>query len=132
MRILEKLADTVGEAGDPQLRLGEVVGEQAEAGDARRPAPVARLEAEQFDLERIARLGAFDADRASHLVDLGEVEVREVGGRRCRADLAVAGVERVELHHAAARDAEQRRDGRIPGKVPLVAPDVEGGLAAIG
>ena len=62
------------------MAVGEVVGQQAEAGDRGGPAPVGRREVEQVDLERVARLGALDLDRAVDLVDALEVERRE--GRR--------------------------------------------------
>ena len=60
-------------------------------------------EVEQVDLERVARLGALDRDRAVDLVDALEVEPREVVDRRRRGQLAAARVEAVERDRAARR-----------------------------
>jgi hypothetical protein len=57
------------QARDLVRRIRKVVGEQPEARDRRRPAPVGRLEVEQVDLERVAGLRAVDRDRAVDLVD---------------------------------------------------------------
>ena len=38
--------------------VGEVVRQQAQPGQDRRPAPAARVEVEDLDRERVARLGA--------------------------------------------------------------------------
>ena len=105
--------------------IGEVVGEQPEARDARRPAPVGRLELEEVDLERVAGLGAVDRDRAVDLVDAVEVEASEVLDRRSRRQLAAAGVEQVELDDGAAVDGLDRRDRRVPREVEAIARDVE-------
>ena len=108
-----------------QLAVGEVVGQQPEAGDRRRPAPVRRLEVEQIDLERVARLGAVDGDRAVDLVDAVEVERRERRRRRIGSDLAIRGVEAVEFDDVTGAHTGHRRDGRIPRQVVLVARDLD-------
>ena len=73
---------------DVQRRLLELVGEQAEARNVGRPAEARGLEALDRDLERVARLGAVDEDRAGDRVDLAEVERCDVGDGARRAKLA--------------------------------------------
>ena len=71
--------DAIGsgrEASDLQVAVREVIGQEPEAGDRGRPAPVRVGEVEQVDLERVARLGAFDGDGSGDLVDPVEVERR--------------------------------------------------------
>jgi hypothetical protein len=70
---------------DPQPRVGELVRQQPEAGDDRRPAPVARAQLEDLDRERVAGARATDEDRAGDRVDAPEVERRDVGGCRVRS-----------------------------------------------
>ena len=57
---------------------------------------------------------------------LVEVEGVERLGRRGGRDLAVRGVQAVELDDVARADARHRRDGRVPGQVVLVAGDLDG------
>ena len=113
------------EAGDAQGRLGEVLRQQPEAGDARGPAPVRRLEVEQLDLQRVAGLGTLDRDRPVDLVDPREVEGRQVLDASSPGDLAARGIEGVDLHHLAAADGRDRLDRTVPGQVELVATDVD-------
>ncbi len=113
---------------DPEVRIGELIRQQAETGDARGPAPIGWLELEQVDLERVTGLGAADRDRPVDLVDAVEVELREVIDRRARGQLAARGVEHVELDDGAVVDGLDRRDRRIPGEVEAVARDTESGL----
>jgi len=65
-----------------QARVGELVGQQAEARDVARPAPARRLEGQHGDLERIAGLGAIDEDRTGHRIDERKVELGDVGRGR--------------------------------------------------
>ena len=120
--------DPVGpglEARDLVERVGEVVGEEAEAGDRGGPAPVGGLELEQLDLEGVARLGAVDRDGPGDLVDAVEVERGEVRARGLGVQLAEGGVEAVELDDLARPDRRHRLDRRVPDEVVLVARDVE-------
>jgi hypothetical protein len=113
------------ELSDLQVAIGKVVGQQPEAGDRGRPAPVSVGEVEQVDLERVARLGPGDGDGTGDLVDPVEVESRERLGRGFGRDLAVRGVEAVEIDHVAGADARHRRDGGVPCQVVLVARHVD-------
>ena len=115
-----------GDRGDLVERGGEVVGKQPEAGDVGGPAPVRRLELEDVDLERVARLGAGDLDRAVDLVDLVEDERLEVGGDRIGGQLSVRRVEAVEPDDVARRDRRDRWDRRVPGEVRRVTGDMDG------
>jgi hypothetical protein len=64
-RDLDVLAEVdevaVGQVEDPQVGIGEVVGQQPEPGQDGRPAPALRVEVEDLDRERVARLGAATA-----------------------------------------------------------------------
>ena len=62
------------EVEDPQVRVGEVVRQQPEAGQDRRPAPALRVQVEDLDRERVAGLRALDGDRAGERVDAVPVE----------------------------------------------------------
>ena len=115
-----------GHGRDLVERGGEVVGQQPEAGDAGGPAPVAGRQLEDVDLERVARLGAGDLDRAVDLVDPVEVERLEVGRRRVGRQLSVRRIEAVEPDDVARRHRRDRRDRRVPGEVGRVARDMDG------
>ena len=108
-------ARAVGQPADGQRRVGEFIGQQAEAGDVRGPAPIARLEFEQLDLERVAGLGTFNGDGSVHLVDPREVERGDVADRGGGGDLTARGVKRIDLDDGTARNRGDRLDGSIPG-----------------
>ena len=76
--------------------LREFVREEAEASDIGRPAPAVWNQLQDVDLERVARLGAGDLDRAVDLVDPAEVERLEVGQRRDGRQLSKRGIEAIE------------------------------------
>ena len=63
-----------GELPDVERRLGELICEQPEARDVGGPAPARRGEVEDRHLDRVARLGAVDIDRAGNRVDLAEID----------------------------------------------------------
>ena len=54
--------------------VGEVLGQQAELGQDRAPAPLARLQREDLDRERVAGLRALDVNRPREVVERVEVE----------------------------------------------------------
>ena len=113
------------QARDLVGRIRELVREQPETRDRRRPAPVGRLEVEQLDLERVAGLRAVDRDGPVDLVDAREVERRDLLDGRRRGQRAVARVEQVELDLVAVADGLDRRDRRVPGEVEPVAADMD-------
>ena len=84
-----------------QPRVGELVGEQAEARDVAGPAPARRAQRQHRDLERVARLRAVDLDRAGDRVDAAEVELRR---DRRRSRCARAG----PTTHRRSRTARSR------------------------
>ena len=96
--------------------VGELLGQQAELGQDRAPAPLAGLEREDLDRERVARLRAFDAHRPREVVEGVEVELALLE-RRALVHLAVAGHEEVEVHDVARLDAQRGRELAIPGVV---------------
>jgi hypothetical protein len=115
--------DAVGEANtarrgvdlrDPQPRVRELVGEEAELRDDRRPPPVLRLELDQLDLEDVSRGGAFDKDWAADRVDAREVELRDVLHPRVPVDLVARGVTHVQLDGFARLDLERGLDRVVP------------------
>ncbi len=110
---------------DPEIRIGELVGQQTEPWDVRGPAPVGRFELEEVDLEGIARLGAHDGDRAVDLVDPVEVELTELFDRRRRRELTARGIEQIELDDRPAVDRFDGGDRRIPCEVISIARDVD-------
>ena len=69
-------------------RILELVGEKPEARNIGGPAPARGREGEQRHLDGIAGLGAIDIDGSRHRIDLGEIELAEIGERRLRRDLA--------------------------------------------
>ena len=68
----------------PQVQIGlwEVVGEQAEARNDRRPSPTAGSDREQRQPYRVAGFGAVDGDRAGDRIDAAEIERTCIRGRR--------------------------------------------------
>ena len=126
------------ESSDVVRRVRELVGEEPEPGDDRRPAPARRLEVEQVDLERVARLGAVDRDRPADLVDAIEVQGEELGHAAVGIELAAARVEQIELDDAARVDRRDRLDRRVPRQVVAIAGHMDrgggdhGGLLRLG
>src|SRR5437588_43407 len=100
----QELRAAVREVRDAQRRVGKVVGEKPETGDAGGPAPVRGSEVEQLDLQAVTRLGVLHGDRPVDLVDAREVEDRQVLDRGARPDLAAGGVQRIELDDLGAPD----------------------------
>ena len=115
------------ERGDLVGGVREVIGQQPKARDGGRPAPVARGEVEQVDLQRVPWLRAADLDRPVHLVHLVEDQGGDVAHRGAGGQLAIRGIEAVKLDHFARGHARHGRDGRVPGQVILPAGDVHGG-----
>lgn len=93
-----------------QLRLGELVREEAKARDQARPAPFCRLDRENVDLERVAGGGGGDVDGAVDLVELAEYDGGECGVCGGGCDLAVARVEAVERDGIARVYRDHRWD----------------------
>ncbi len=108
---------------DVQPRVGELVGEQPELGDDRRPAPVVRDQLEDLDLERVARFGALDVDRAGDRVDVAHVHLRDVLRRRVPGQLPAGRVRGLELHRRARLDLQHRRDRVVPHRLPVLSAD---------
>lgn len=96
----------------PQLQRGrgELVREQAEAGDERGPAPVCCAHVQHVDAERVAGARVRDVHGAVHLVQACKVEGRERREVRCGRELAVGRVEAVEGDGVPGRDVQDRRD----------------------
>ena len=101
-------------------RLLEVVGQKTETRDVRRPSPARRRKGADRDLDGVARLGAVDEDGAGDRIDLCEVEPGDVGDRRLRVELAAGGIERMEFHRLARRDANRGRVGVVPAEMALM------------
>ena len=106
-----------------QRRLAELVGEQAEARDVRRPAEAGRHELADRDFQRVARLGAFHVDRAGDRIDPAEIEVRDVGDRARRGELAGRSVDALELERRAGRHPRGGRERVVPPEVMVAAVD---------
>src|SRR2546421_5908492 len=109
---------------DPEPRLRELVREQAEARNQRRPAPILRSELDDLDLEYVARRGTLDEHGTADRVDVGEVELLHVCGARGRGDLLVRGVAHMEFDKVARVDLERTLERVVPGVVEGVAAKV--------
>ena len=92
------------ERPDLECGLGELVCEQPETGNERRPAPVGCLDGEDVDAESIAGLGVRDVHRPVYLVELCKYESREGGGCRGGENLAIGGVQTGEGDDTAGGD----------------------------
>ena len=106
-----------------QVRVGELVGEQAEAGDVAGPAPARGAKGQYRDLERIARLRAIDVDRPGDRIDAPEIEFCEVAGGGVFGELPGGCVQRFELDALARRDLQLGRKRVIPAVVDMFAVD---------
>jgi hypothetical protein len=106
--------------GDPKPRVGELVGEEPEAGDDCRPAPVLGLERKELHLEDVARLRSLDEDRPADRVHVREIELRHVLDTGAVVDLFVRGVAHVQLHRFARLDLENGLDRVVPDVVERV------------
>src|SRR5256886_17113284 len=109
---------------DPEPRLCELVREQAEARNQRRPAPILRSELDDLDLEHVARRGALDEHGTADRVDVGEVELLHLCGARGCCDLLVRGVAHVEFDRVARVDLDGGLDRVVPRVVEGVAAKV--------
>ena len=96
--------------------VGELLGQQAELGQDRAPAPLARLQREDLHRERVARLRALDANRPREVVERVEVELAVLVGRAL-LHLPIAGHQQVEVDRVARLDGQRRREVAVPGVV---------------
>src|SRR6185295_7983842 len=96
----------VRQVEDPQVRIGEVVWQQAEPGQDRGPAPATGVEVEDLDGERVAGLRAAHGDRPGERVDAVPVQPGDDVGRGVRPDLVVADVAGDHDDRVAASDLE--------------------------
>ena len=114
----------VCQPGDAQGRIRELVGQQAEARDAGRPAPVGRLELQQLDLQRVARLRAFH-DRPVHRP--GRPARSPASGCLPPWTLRSAGRTRHpgrRTRRCCRGHAQDRRDRGVPAQVVGLSSDV--------
>ena len=115
---------------EPRERRPHLVDQLPVAGDQRRDAPLDRLDREELDDERVARLGARDGDGPGGAVDAVEVDLRDevVLG----ADLPAEAVVRLEADDGAGLDLEHRLEVGPERPDDLVArDDVVDGRAAV-
>ena len=127
-RDLDVLAEmdevAVGEVEDPQVGIGEVVGQQPEPRQDRGPAPALGVQVEHLDRQRVAGLGAADGDRPGQRIDAVPVEA----GDHVRVEsgpIWSSLTSRVwTTTRVAALDREYRRVAGVPGEVDLVGREV--------
>ena len=98
-------------------RLGEEVGEEAEAGDDPVHAEVRGLVPDELDLEHVARLCPLDVDRPGQRVSEPEVEPPAVGVRARARQRPVEPVARLERELVAGGDARHRLEVGVPAVV---------------
>src|SRR5579871_2236135 len=103
---------------------GELIRQQAKARDDRRPPPLRRFKAEEFDLKRIPWRCAFDINRSIHLIYPRKIQRANSIYTGVRADLPTGGIHQAELHRLAGFDEGDGRDALIPRQMPLLALDV--------
>ena len=96
--------------------VGELVGQQAELGQDRAPAPLARLEREDLDRERVARLAPSTRIGPREVVERVEVELAVLVGRAL-LHLPIAGHQQVEVDGVARLDGQRRLEVAVPGVV---------------
>src|ERR1019366_2633042 len=105
-------------------RLGELVGEQPQAGNYRRPAPQRRPELEQFDRQRVARTRALDEHRPADRVHAREIDLGDVVRAGALAELFVGRVAGVQFDDVARIDLERRLDRVVPDCVVGVVAEL--------
>src|SRR5438477_7452721 len=110
----------VAEVEVPDVGLGEIGGQQPEAGQDGRPAPRPWLEAQDLHLQGVARLGTLDEDRSAERIELVEVERPELGGVVPLLQLARRHLLGVEIDDIPRLDLD-RGGQRV---VPLVVEGV--------
>ena len=98
-------------------RLGEEVGEEAEAGDDPVHAEVRGLVPDELDLEHVARLCPLDVHRPGQRVSEPEVEPPAVGVRARARQRPVEPVARLERELVAGGDARHRLEVGVPAVV---------------
>ena len=102
---------------------GLVLGrKQPETGNRGAPAPVAiEIDAVDMDLQRVARLGTLDVERAGLRIDLGQVELRARPSCRMTENTSLEASRVLGDHGVAGLDARGRRMGVAVGEINLVA-----------
>ena len=88
---------------DLQVRVGELIGQQPEAPDVRRPAEARGVERLQRDLQHVPRLGPVDEDGPGDRIDQPEVEVRDVRRGALPRELPARAVEAAHVQPVAGR-----------------------------
>ncbi|MDT7792200.1 MAG: hypothetical protein QOD59_1636, partial [Mycobacterium sp.] len=103
----------LGEVEVADVRVREVLRQQPELGQHRRPAPRTGAQLEDLDLERVARPGALDVDGAEQVVERVEVELRLLV-RPAVLHLAVPGHPDVEVDRVTGIDAQRGLEPGVP------------------
>ena len=116
-RELRRARLATGDVPLDEVRIGEHVGEEAEAGKHGGDAEVARLVREELDVDSVARLGIFDVDGARQRMAQPEVDVEHVRVRAVAGELAVDPVARLERDLVARPQGGHRLQVGMPAVV---------------
>src|SRR5581483_3768512 len=83
---------------DLESWLGELVSQQAKAGNDCRPAPIGRLQIQKLDFQRVSRRCTLDIDRAIHLIYAREVKRTDSLDGTLRCNPTARGIKQVKRH----------------------------------
>jgi hypothetical protein len=123
--VLAHIGDiAVREIEDPKIGVREVVGQQAQPGQDRRPAPALGVDIQNLDRERVPGLGALYPDRSGERVNAVPVKPGDHACVGVRADLIVADVTRPDHDRIAGIDHQHRVVARIPGEMDVFVRQV--------
>jgi predicted phosphodiesterase len=116
--VLAHVSDVaVREVERPQVGVREVLRQQAQPREHRRPTPALGVDVEDLDRQRVARLRAGDRDRPRERIDPVPVHRGDHARVRVGPDLVVADVARPDHDRVAGVDAEHRLVARVPCEV---------------
>lgn len=110
--------------GGAQPWLWELVGQEAKAGDDRRPSVRAGSQFEQLDRQHVARPRPFDEHRPADRVDVGEIDPGDVIHGRALVDLPVGCVADMQLNDLPGLELHHRADRVVPHVAQRIPADL--------
>ena len=110
----------------PQVGVREVIRQQTQPRQHGRPAPPLRVNVQDLDRQRVARLGAVDRDWPVQRVDAVPVKAGDHARVRIRTDLVVADIARPDHERIAGIDVEHRLIACVPPKMDLFVRQIMG------
>src|SRR6266567_7484985 len=105
---------------DFEIRLGELVGEQAETRNNACPSPIFGANIEDLNLKRVAWFRSHDLHRPGDGMDHTKIQIFERIDGATRHKLSIGRLFRLQLHDFARLNGRQWRDAVIPATMRMI------------